>query len=116
MATTKQSKELQLGKFRPLAPNTSLAKICTAALPGKMTVEQIATAVGLRADQVQDRLRHGLGVGHGIGHSRDEQGVVRIVLPDGVPVEMLIAAAAVLASASVAETKVAKPGRRTNVD
>jgi hypothetical protein len=37
------------------------------------------------------RLRHGLGRAHGIGHNRDEAGVITIVLPDGVPAEALVA-------------------------
>jgi hypothetical protein len=90
MANAKQPKPLTLGKFSPLTPNTSLARICSAALPGKLTIEGIAKAAGLREDQVSYRLRHGLGVQHGIGHAADDKGVVRIVLPDGVPAEALI--------------------------
>ncbi len=52
---------------------------------------EIAKAAGLREDQVIHRLRHGLGAAHGIGHNRDDAGVVTIVLPDGVPAEALIA-------------------------
>jgi hypothetical protein len=37
------------------------------------------------------RLRHGLGAAHGIGHNRDDKGVVTLVLPDGVPAEALVA-------------------------
>jgi hypothetical protein len=34
-----------------------------------------------------NRLRHGLGAAHGIGHNQ----VITLVLPDGVPAEALIA-------------------------
>jgi hypothetical protein len=113
MANVQQPKPVKLGKFSPLTPNTSLARICAAALPGKLTVEGIAKAAGLREDQVQHRLRHGLGVAHGIGHVKDEKGVVRIVLPEGVPAEALIAAAvkAAVRPADKAEM-VPKPARK----
>jgi hypothetical protein len=55
------------------------------------TAAEIAKAAGLREDQVTHRLRHGLGVAHGIGQNRAENGVITIVLPDGVPAEALIA-------------------------
>src|SRR3979411_677024 len=84
MTDAKTPKPITLGKFKPLLAGTSLARICTAALPGKYTAAEIAKAAGLREDQVTHRLRHGLGVAHGIGHNRDEAGVVTIVLPDGV--------------------------------
>ncbi len=58
-------KPLSLGKFKPLIPDTSLARICAAALPGKCTIEQIAEKARLRPDQVAHRLRYGLGVAHG---------------------------------------------------
>ncbi len=37
------------------------------------------------------RLRHGLGAAHGIGHNRPDNGVITLVLPEGVPAEALIA-------------------------
>ncbi len=90
-----------LGKFKPLTPDTSLARICAAALPGKCTVEQIAEKARLRPDQVAHRLRYGLGVAHGIGYQRDEKGVITLILPEGVPAEALVLKAA----------KVAKPAK-----
>jgi hypothetical protein len=54
--------------------------------PGKLT---IAVAAGLRDDQVVHRLRHGLGAAHGIGHIRADNGVITLVLPEGVPAEAL---------------------------
>ncbi len=37
------------------------------------------------------RLRHGLGAAHGTGHSRDDNGVITLVLPDEAPRGSLIA-------------------------
>jgi hypothetical protein len=61
------------------------------ALPGKYTTAEIAKAAGLAEDQVTHRLRHGLGVAHGIGHNRGDKGVITLVLPEGVPAEALVA-------------------------
>jgi hypothetical protein len=55
------------------------------------TAAEIAKAAGLREDQVVHRLRHGLGAAHGIGHNRDDAGVITILLPEGVPAEALVA-------------------------
>jgi hypothetical protein len=55
MSDAKTPKPLSLGKFKPLTPDTSLARISDAALPGKCTVEQIAEKVRLRPDQVAHR-------------------------------------------------------------
>lgn len=46
MADDKQPKPIPLGKFKPLTPDTSLARICAAALPGKYTAAQIAEKAG----------------------------------------------------------------------
>src|SRR6266568_6853453 len=95
MSNAKTPKPLPLGKFKPLTPDTSLARICAAALPGKCTVEQIAEKARLRPDQVAHRLRYGLGVAHGIGHSKDpETSIITIVLPEGAPAEALVLKAA----------------------
>src|SRR5260370_42382470 len=105
MADTKIPKPIALGRFKPLLAGTSLARICTAALPGKYTAAEIAKAAGLREDQVVHRLRHGLGRAHGIGHNRDEAGVITIVLPDGVPAEALLAGEAEAARKAAAKQK-----------
>ncbi len=76
MSDAKTPKPLPLGKFKPLTPDTSLARIAAAALPGKCTVEQIAEKARLRPDQVAHRLRYGLGVAHGIGYQKAENGVI----------------------------------------
>ena len=91
MNAPNRPKPIALGKFKPLLSGTSLARICAAAPPGKYTAAEIAKAAGLREDQVTHRLRHGLGAAHGIGHNRDEAGVITIVLPEGVPAEALVA-------------------------
>jgi hypothetical protein len=108
MSNAKTPKPIALGKFKPLLPGTSRARICTAALPGKYTVAEIAKAAGLREDQVTHRLRHGLGAAHGIGHNRDDAGVVTLVLPDGVPAEALIAGEAKAAAKGKAARKPAR--------
>ncbi len=64
MTDAKTPKPVALGKFKPLLAGTSLARI-------------------LR--------RRGLGAAHGIGHNRDDAGVITLVLPDGVPAEALVA-------------------------
>jgi hypothetical protein len=46
MSDAKTPKPLTLGKFKPLQAGTSLARICTAALPGKYTTVEIAKAAG----------------------------------------------------------------------
>lgn len=90
MTDAKTPKPLPLGNFKPLTPDTSLARICIAALPGKCTVEQIAEKARLRPDQVAHRLRYGLGVAHGIGYQKAENGVITLILPEGVPAEALV--------------------------
>ena len=85
-----------------------MVRICVPALPGKYTTAEIAKAAGLREDQVTHRLRHGLGAAHGIGHNRDDAGVVTLVLPEGVPAEALIAGEAKAAG----KGKAAKPARK----
>jgi hypothetical protein len=94
-----------------LLAGTSLARICTAALPSKYTAAEIAKAAGLREDQVVHRLRHGLGAAHGIGHNRDDKGVITLVLPEGVPAEALIAGEAKAAAKAKAVAKPAKGSR-----
>src|SRR5216683_6034732 len=94
MSNAKTPKPLPLGKFKPLTPDTSLARICAAALPGKCTVERIAEKAQLRPDQVAHRLRYGLGKAHGIGFLVAESGVITLILPEGVPAEALVMKAA----------------------
>jgi len=60
---------------------------------------------GLREDQVTHRLRHGLGAAHGIGHNRADNGVITLVLPDGVPAEALVAGEAKVAAKGKAAAK-----------
>jgi hypothetical protein len=109
MTDAKTPKPITLGEFKPLLAGTSLARIGTAALPGKYTVAEIAKAAGLREGPGRaHRLRHGLGRAHGIGHNRDEAGVVTIVLPDGVPAEALVAGEAKAAGKPVAKKKPAR--------
>jgi hypothetical protein len=84
-------KPITLGAFKPVGPGTSLARILEAAMPGDATVEQIAAQAALRPDQVTHRLRHGLGAAHGIGYTKGEDGVVRLVLPAGKAAGDLIA-------------------------
>ena len=38
-----------------------------------------------REDQAVHRLRYGLGAAHGVGHNRPNNGIITLVLPDGVP-------------------------------
>jgi hypothetical protein len=63
----------------------------------------------LREDQVAHRLRHGLGVAHGVGHAKDDKGVVRIVLPEGVPAEALVMGAPKPATAAKAKGRAKAP-------
>jgi hypothetical protein len=76
-----------------------------------MTTAEIAKAAGLREDQVVHRLRHGVGVAHGIGHNRDDNGVITIVLPEGVPAEALVAGEA---GGLRARRRPSRPRRRRN--
>src|SRR6266851_9371981 len=109
MSNAKTPKPLPLGKFKPLTPDTSLARICAAALPGKCTVERIAEKAKLRPDQVAHRLRYGLGVAHGIGYQKAENGVITLVLPEGVPAEALVAKATKSEPAKAEKPHKAKP-------
>jgi hypothetical protein len=108
MSDAKTTKPVALGQFKPLLAGTSLARICTAALPGKYNAAEIAKAAGLREDQVIHRLRHGLGAAHGIGHNRAENGVVTLVLPEGVPAEALVAGEAKPAATAAKATRKGK--------
>ena len=49
---------------KPVRAGTSLAALVGFMIDGDKTFEQMAKALGLRVDQVQDRVRHVLRVGH----------------------------------------------------
>ena len=85
-----------------------MVRICVPALPGKYTTAEIAKAAGLREDQVTHRLRHGLGRPHGIGHNGADNGVITLVLPEGVPAEALVAGEARAAAKAKTKPEAAK--------
>ncbi len=106
MSDANTPKPPSLGKFKPLTSDTSLARTCAAALPGKCTVEQIAEKARLRPDHVAHRLRYGLGVAHGIGYQKAENGVITLIPPEGVPAEALVLKAA----------KASRPGKAAKAE
>jgi hypothetical protein len=83
---------LQPSAFKPIRAGTSIHRILEAAFPGDKTMADIAQQAGLREDQVKHRLRHVLGITHGIAHSTTEDGRIQIILPPGkMPNDLVLA-------------------------
>ena len=58
MSDAKTSKPIALGKFKPLLAGTSLARICTAALPGNTVTGQFAPPASVGPIARRSRVRH----------------------------------------------------------
>src|SRR5438876_11996323 len=92
MSDAKTPKPIGLGKFKPLLARTSLARICTAALLGE--VHRTGDRQGGRAARGSGHTPPAARPGRGAWHSRADNGVVTLVLPNGVPAEALVAGGA----------------------
>ncbi len=73
----------QVGEFKQVRAGSSLARIVESASQGGKTLAQIAADAGIREDQASHRLRHVLGVNHGIDYSKDADGVITLIPPAG---------------------------------
>jgi hypothetical protein len=70
-------------EFKPVRAGTSLSKIIESVNAGGKTVDDVAADAGIRPDQVLHRLRHVLGVNHGVDHKVDDKGHISLILPHG---------------------------------
>lgn len=80
-----------VGDFKQVRGGSSLAKIIESAAKGGRTMAAIAEEAGIREDQASHRLRHVLGVNHGIDYTKDASGVITLVPPAGRSLDDLIA-------------------------
>lgn len=89
----------QVGAFKPVRAGTSLARIVESAGKGGRKLADIAAEAGIREDQASHRLRHVLGVNHGVDYTRDAEGVITLVPPAGKTLADVIASPAMAAAA-----------------